>query len=167
MNNTANKIKNIYYKIFFENFYTFYHTHHCTYEFLKITDYKFFNVSGKSYFSGVKNNLFLADYDVNKIALGKNILSKGLYFPFYLLKDTEENEKNILLGKHRIYSLLCLPNKIIDKKFLFITIPFDNSAQLIRSKNLLDIPTKLTICKRFSEDIVEKEILFEKEALFN
>lgn len=100
------------------------HNYNLSYEWLNLNNYKFKNITGNKYKDFFLKNKFLAKYNSNKKGLGLEILEKGNYFPFFILEDNEKKEKQILLGKHRLYSLLSNKNEIIDKKFLFIKFPY-------------------------------------------
>ena len=131
-----NTIIELYYYHFLKDIYFLYHTLNMQVEELNLLDHQFLNCSGKSYFESFSTDLFLNEYETDKTILGKNILANGMFFPFYLLKDDNEYKK-LFLGKHRLYSLLCLPNQIKNKKFLFLKFPYSSSYELMHNRVFL------------------------------
>lgn len=67
---------------------------------------------------------FLLQFKTVKTDLAADILQKGMYTPFFYYIG-KKGEKVLLLGKHRLFSLLRYHQTIspIDKKFLFLEVP--------------------------------------------
>ena len=114
--------------------------------------YTWININNEQFYEGV-NLSYSYDFSLlenswkNKILLAEDILKNGMYTPIFYYQFN--NKKYIILGKHRIYSLI-LYNKIkpINKEFLFIELPhtekkylsnflffyWDNTYPLIKTK---------------------------------
>lgn len=111
------------YKIYITNIYLLLKTYNFHYNWFDIDKEKFYSYYGNPQdFSNDRSNKTLLKYKDNKIGLAKELLKNGMYFPFFYF--TYQNKKIILMGKHRLYSLIQL-NKIqpIKQKFLFIELP--------------------------------------------
>ena len=70
-------------------------------------------------------------YNKEKSDLAKDLIDNGCFFPFFSSADkTRDNKIDIVLGKHRVYSLLLYytlyPEKD-KKKFLIIEFPKKDS----------------------------------------
>ena len=78
--------------------------------------------------------------------MAEDILDNGTFTPFFYMIDTQNN-KQIYLGKHRLYSLLLYnQNKKINRKFLFIECPYTLLGQYnyqipekIKQANVLEL----------------------------
>lgn len=69
------------------------------------------------------NDPYLLKYANNKIELAKDILKNGTFTPFVYWE--QNNFKILILGKHRLHSLLQYNKKEkIKRKFLFIKLPY-------------------------------------------
>lgn len=139
-----NTIIELYYYHFLKDIYFLYHVLNMQVEELNLLDYQFLNCSGKSYFESFSTDLFLDEYETDKTVLGRNILTNGMFFPFYLLEENDDEYKKLFLGKHRLYSLLCLPNQIKDKKFLFLKFPYTSSYDLMHNNVFLKTSGEVT-----------------------
>ena len=121
----------VYYFCYMKNLHTMLNNNlQITYEWLDLKNYKFINIWHKRCFRDFdrKDNgyLWTAQKDVTK--LGRDIIKRGGYWPFACRDMDQDNKKEIIFGKHRLFSLLTLQNQepdkdIIHKEFLFIKIP--------------------------------------------
>lgn len=122
---TLYDIYNYHYMVSLHNLINFYD---CKWEFLTINEKIFLNGTNLKY-NDFSTNEYLRTYKEEKIKLAEDILSNGMYFPYFIygLPEEQEDEKtaSIALGKHRYYSKLIYQKKngIINNKFLFIYVP--------------------------------------------
>lgn len=129
---SMDRLNKLYHCYFLENIRKLIIDFNCQYKFLTIKDYKWINISGLPYKQFPFFNDYLRDSLQEKTRLADDILAKGMLFPFFgYIKD---NQFYVMLGKHRLYSLLTKYNqKPFDKKFLFIIFPEDflHTSQLL------------------------------------
>lgn len=86
--------------------------------------------NGENFIFG--DNRYLRKYKDEKIKLAENILKeKGMFFPFFATKRNNKNE--ILLGKHRLYSLKLYIDKykVFPQKLLCIFFSNDWREEII------------------------------------
>lgn len=116
---------NYYYMI---SLYNLMHTYKCEWEFLTINEKQVLNGTDLKY-DDFHRNPYLQAHENNKIGLAEDIMSKGMYFPYFVYglpnEQPSENSISLALGKHRYYSKLLYQKKYgqINKKFLFIYVP--------------------------------------------
>lgn len=132
MTSSMERLNKLYHHYFLENIRKLITDFNCQYQFLTINDYKWINISGLPYKQFPFFNDYLRDSLQEKTKLADDILTKGMLFPFFgCIKD---NQFQVILGKHRLYSLLTKYNQEpFDKKFLFIIFPEDflHTSQLL------------------------------------
>lgn len=113
------------YQAYISNLKTIINKYPYKYHWFFIDEYKFFNVTSWKANDFNFPDKFLTKYKNEKIKLGQDILEKGTYSPFFYWEDGQ-GKKHLLLGKHRLYSLLlCNQQEKIKRKFLFIEYPGD------------------------------------------
>ena len=102
----------------------------CHWEFIDFDSYNYINGTNLKANDFTIANAFLLECKDNKIELAKNILSKGVYFPFFYFSKTDDTIE-VAQGKHRVYSFLLYQKKYqaVNKKFLWIEIPQIDFAQ--------------------------------------
>lgn len=124
----TNSLLEKYYYCYMISLYQLIHNYDCEWGFYSINEKKFLNGTNLNYEEFARNK-YLETYKNEKIGLAKDILTKGMYFPYFVYGNkSEQRDKNTIrlaLGKHRLYSKLLYQQKygIINKKFLFIFIP--------------------------------------------
>lgn len=123
MKSIYNRLSKLYNVYFLNDIKKLIKNYNCSYKFLSITDYAFLNHSGLPYKSFTYNE-YLKESQNDKTLLAKDILKNGMFFPFFgYIKD---GQFYIILGKHRLYSLLLQYKKQpFNNKFLFIIFPSD------------------------------------------
>ena len=119
------KFKYDLYNIYLYNLHTLINSYHYKYRWVDLSKERFFNHSGHSFTNFNIHDKFLQQYKEDKKQLGKAILRDGTYTPFFYFKN-KDNYNMIMLGKHRLYSLLmCQLDKPLPRKFLFVEYPHD------------------------------------------
>lgn len=115
------------YKYYIYNIYILLNYYNFEYYWFNINDYLFYEgvKENPSYIFSQYNNPWLDKYIKNPKGLGEEILKNGTFTPIFF--QEVNNKKYVIIGKHRLYSLL-LNNqkKKINKKFLFIKLPEKN-----------------------------------------
>ena len=138
-----NQAYNAYYYHYLNCIYQLINNYHWSYLWIDLnhSDYLYKNCSGKRYKEFFTQNSYLNDCKNNKKQLGLDILKNGMYFPFFGLsleqKELSKHQINLLLGKHRLYSLLNNKELLENKKFLFLIAPFSPS-EMFNSKILIN-----------------------------
>lgn len=111
-------------------------------------------------FSYHKNNPTLQKYKNSPTKLAEEILKIGMYFPFFFFEY--KGYKIMLMGKHRLYALLQYNAiKKIDKKFMFIKLPYPwdikfpllkhTTAKYFSNNNLIPKDFKITNYKNITD----------------
>lgn len=114
-----------YYDLYLYNLHTIINTYGYKYRWVDLSEERFFNHSGHSFTNFSIHDKFLQQYKEDKSQLGKAILRDGTYTPFFYFKNPN-NYNMIVLGKHRLYSLLmCQLKEPLPRKFLFVEYPHD------------------------------------------
>lgn len=131
------KILNQYYYYYMVSLYYLINEYGCKWKFLNINEKTFLNGTNLR-FDAFERNKYLKEYENNKIGLAEDILTKGMYFPYFIYglenEQPDENTIRLALGKHRLYSKLLYQIKnetLIEKKFLFIYVP--NELSLLKN----------------------------------
>lgn len=131
MESQKRRFKYDYYNLYLYNLHTIINTYHYKYRWIDLSQERFFNHSGHSFTNFAIHDKFLQQYEKDKSQLGKAILRDGTYTPFFYFKNAG-NYNMIMLGKHRLYSLLkCQMEEPLPRKFLFVEYahdPLDNQA---------------------------------------
>lgn len=111
------------YKIYQYNIWHLINSYKLKYYWINIKDYEFFNATLASYKQFFQTNPWLKKYNQNKIMLANDIIKNGTFTPFINL-NLKNNKIQILMGKHRIYSLKLYSCFLkINKKFLCLELP--------------------------------------------
>lgn len=101
---------------------------HVTYEWFKIDqDNIIFPRDLENLFESDTSNQFLRESLNDHKKLGRDVLSQGMYFPFFFWRKEEkfDYKKIIRLGSHRLYSLTLIPEECQNKEFLALYFPMD------------------------------------------
>ena len=124
------KLIELYYKYYMINIYNLIHYYKCDWSFDKVPKDKneiYVQRTRNDHTNFAVNNKYLIKYKDEKIGLANELHKKGCYFPFFIIKKEQpDHPTNIVLGKHRIYSLLNYAKQMPEEKqssFLFIHLP--------------------------------------------
>lgn len=118
------------------------------YEFRNLLNYNFFQYGldvAKADFDNFKYNPYITTNKKDHSALGKDILQNGMYFPFFCFKDKDLNKRSVLLGRHRLYSLLLNESLIKNKEFLFLELPYYSFHDVYNSEDYIPSIKCITI----------------------
>lgn len=138
MINFKPSLHNCYYYYYMISLHNLINTYNCAWDFHTINEKQHVNGTNLKY-TDFTHNEYLQKYENTKIGLAEDILTNGMYFPYFVYGLPEEQENNIIhlaLGKHRYYSKLLYQHKnnmLIEDKFLFIYVP--NILPIITYKN--------------------------------
>lgn len=143
MNNKLKKIIDLYYKYYLINIYNLIHTYQCNWYFEEIPKEhcKYVNNTHLKHDHFQSANSFLNKYREEKMLLGEDLIKNGSFFPFFSHKNQRENTIDIILGKHRVYSLMLYYNfhsEEIKKQFLIIELP-EKTSNIYHSKINKDV----------------------------
>lgn len=112
---------------------------------------------------------FLAESYKDKLALGRDIVKRGTYYPFIVTENNEEGEGQymVLEGNHRMMSLKFLVEEgELEENFEVLCIIFEetNTNELVQKYNILPISTRVryVIETKYGDQVVENSEYLRK-----
>lgn len=145
------------------NLHNLINKYHGTWKFVDINEVSFINMTNYDYRILNEKNPYLKECKTDVTKLAQDLLENGMIFPIFATYNDDENKINVVLGKHRVYSLLTLNQMTpIKKKFLVITFP---SEEILKDMKLFESDTEfmyLYSMDRSSKKLIPKITYFKE-----